>query len=180
MMLADHAQVADGKLFISGGGWTACGPGPSPCAVAVLFHVPWQETGDRVSFTLRLIDEDGHGVFQPGAQDDLPVQVNGHFEARRPPGMLPGAEINVPMTFNIVLHLAPGRGGLQLGPGRRRACRRILAAVVRDAAGADRAAVTGDSHPSRILTREAWHSMSSWPCCYLMKSPKPGRGEWSC
>ena len=110
MMLADHAQVADGKLFISGGGWTACGPGPSPCAVAVLFHVPWQETDERVSFTLRLIDEDGHGVFQPGAQDDLPVQVNGHFEARRPPGMLPGAEINVPMTFNIVLHLAPGRG----------------------------------------------------------------------
>ena len=110
MMLADHAQVADGKLFISGGGWTACGPGPSPCAVAVLFHVPWQETGERVSFTLRLIDEGGHGVFQPGAQDDLPVQVHGHFEARRPPGMLPGAEINVPMTFNIVLHLAPGRG----------------------------------------------------------------------
>ena len=25
MMLADHAQVADGKLFISGGGWSACG-----------------------------------------------------------------------------------------------------------------------------------------------------------
>ena len=28
MMLADHAQVADGKLFISGGGWSACEPGP--------------------------------------------------------------------------------------------------------------------------------------------------------
>jgi hypothetical protein len=110
MMLADHAQVADGKLFISGGGWSSCGPGPSPCAVAVLFHVPWQETGKRVSFTLRLIDEDGHGVYQLGAQDDLPVQVKGNFEARRPPGMLPGAEINVPMSFNIVLQLDPGRG----------------------------------------------------------------------
>ena len=39
MMLADHAQVADGKLFISGGGWSYSGPGHTPCAVAVIFHV---------------------------------------------------------------------------------------------------------------------------------------------
>ena len=25
MMLADYAQIADGKLFISGGGWSTCG-----------------------------------------------------------------------------------------------------------------------------------------------------------
>lgn len=53
MMLADHAQVADGKLFISGAGWSACGPGPTPCAVAVIFHVPWQETDEKVSFSIR-------------------------------------------------------------------------------------------------------------------------------
>lgn len=109
MMLADHAQVADGKLFISGGGWSACGPGPTPCAVAVIFHVPWQETNEKVSFSLRLVDEDGRGVMQPGAQDGLPVQVNGSFEARRPPDITPGTEINVPMSFNIILHLSPNR-----------------------------------------------------------------------
>jgi hypothetical protein len=109
MMLADHAQVADGKLFISGGGWSACGPGPTPCAVAVIFHVPWQETNEKISFSLRLVDEDGRGVMQPGAQDGLPVQVNGSFEARRPPDITPGTEINVPMSFNIILHLAPNR-----------------------------------------------------------------------
>ena len=108
MMLADHAQVADGKLFISGGGWSTCGSGPTPCSVAVIFHVPWQETNEKVSFSLQLVDEDGRGVMQPGAQDGLPVQVNGHFEARRPPEITPGTEINVPMSFNIVLHLAPG------------------------------------------------------------------------
>ena len=59
MMLADYAQIADGKLFISGGGWSTCGPGPTPCAVVAIFHVPWQETNEKVSFTLRLIDEDG-------------------------------------------------------------------------------------------------------------------------
>ncbi len=26
MILADHAQVADGKLFISGGGWSSAPP----------------------------------------------------------------------------------------------------------------------------------------------------------
>ncbi len=129
-MLADHAQIADGKLFISGGGWSTCGPGPTPCAVVVIFHVPWQETGEKVSFALRLIDEDGRAVMQPGATDGLPVQVNGHFEARRQLGMTPGTEINVPMSFNIVLQLT-----LQLGARRRRARRRLLAAVVRDTAG---------------------------------------------
>jgi hypothetical protein len=108
MMLADHAQVADGKLFISGGGWSSCGPGQAPCAVAVIFHVPWQETDQTISFALRLVDEDGHPVVQPSAQDRLPVQVNGHFRAPRSPAMIPGTEVNVPMSFNAVLDLPPG------------------------------------------------------------------------
>jgi hypothetical protein len=108
MMLADHAQVSDGKLFISGGGWSTCGPGASPCAVAVLFHVPWQETDQKISFTLRLLDEDGRGVHQPGPEGKVPVSVNGHFEARRKPGMTPGTEVNVPMSFNVVLQLEAG------------------------------------------------------------------------
>ena len=49
-----------------------------------------------------LIDEDGRAVMQPESTDGLPVQVNGHFEARRQPGMTPGTDINVPMSFNIV------------------------------------------------------------------------------
>jgi hypothetical protein len=107
MMLADHAQIADNKLFIAGGGWTTCGPGPTPCAVVAIFHVPWEETGEKVSFTLRLLDEDGRGVHQPGSTDGLPVHVNGSFEARPQPGMKSGAEINVPLAFNIVLQLEP-------------------------------------------------------------------------
>jgi hypothetical protein len=106
MMLADHAQVADGKLFISGGGWSVCAR-QAPCAVAVLFHVPWQETGQRIAFALRLLDEDGRPVVQPGAKDKLPIQVNGHFTARRSPEMTPGTEVTVPLSFNTVLDLAP-------------------------------------------------------------------------
>jgi len=85
MMLADYAQIADGKLLHFR--WRLvrrCGPDRPPCAVVAIFHVPWQETDQKVSFALRLIDEDGRAVMQPGATDGLPVQVNGHFEAPPP------------------------------------------------------------------------------------------------
>jgi hypothetical protein len=109
MMLADHAQVADGKLFVSGGGWSVCGPGLVACAVALLFHVPWQRTNERISFTLRLLDEDGMPVSQPGPDGSQEVQAGGQFEAGRPAGLAPGTDINVPITFNTILQLAPGR-----------------------------------------------------------------------
>jgi hypothetical protein len=35
MLLADSAQVADGKLYILGGGWSVTGPDPTPSAVAI-------------------------------------------------------------------------------------------------------------------------------------------------
>lgn len=108
MMLADHAQVADGKLFISGGGWTICGPGPVPTSIAVIFHVPWAQTNERISFGLRLMDEDGQQVMQPGPQGPQPIQAGGQFEAGRPAGVTPGTEITVPMTFNVFLQLPPG------------------------------------------------------------------------
>src|SRR5260370_40770146 len=44
---------------------------------------------------------------QPGATAGRRFRVNGHFEARRQLGMTPGTEINVPMSFNIVLQLTP-------------------------------------------------------------------------
>jgi Family of unknown function (DUF6941) len=109
MMLADHAQVADGKLFVSGGGWSVCGPGPVACAVALLFHVPWQRTNERIGFALRLLDEDGMPVSQPGPAGGQEVQAAGQFEAGRPAGLAPGTEINVPIVFNTVLQLAPGQ-----------------------------------------------------------------------
>jgi hypothetical protein len=108
MMLADHAQVADGKLFISGGGWTICGPGATPASVAVIFHVPWQDTNKKIEFSLRLTDEDGYQVSQPGPRGTQPIQAGGQFEAGRPPGVAPGTEISVPMSFNIILQLPAG------------------------------------------------------------------------
>jgi hypothetical protein len=109
MMLADHAQVSDGKLFIAGGGWSSAGPGPIPCGIALLFHVPWQQTNERTSFTLRLLDEDGRPFPGPEAPGEPGIQASGEIEAGRPAGLAPGTEINVPVAFNTVLSLPPGR-----------------------------------------------------------------------
>lgn len=108
MMLADHAQVSDGKLFIAGGGWMVSGPGPIPCGVALLFHVPWQQTNQKIKFTMRLVDEDGGPVTQAGPLGAQPVQVGGEFEVGRPAGVKAGTDINVPLAFNTVLQLPPG------------------------------------------------------------------------
>src|SRR5438128_2093163 len=109
MMLADHVQVSEGKLFISGGGWAIGGPGPIQCGVALLFHVPWDFTNRKIRFGVQLLDDDGRPVIQAGPLGDQPVQVGGEFEVGRPAGVKPGTDINVPLAFNTVLQLAPGR-----------------------------------------------------------------------
>ena len=108
-MLADHAQVSDSKLFIAGGGWSSAGPGPVPCGIALLFHVPWQQTNRRTEFRLRLLDEDGRPVPRTGTPGEPPIEAGGQIEAGRPAGVAPGTEINVPVAFNTVLQLPPGQ-----------------------------------------------------------------------
>ena len=43
MLLCDAAQVADGKLFVLGGGWSLTGPDPVPSAIALKIDVDWHE-----------------------------------------------------------------------------------------------------------------------------------------
>ena len=50
MLLCDHAQAAEGKLNIIGGGWSVCGPAPTPFGIAILFQIPWDQALDRHEF----------------------------------------------------------------------------------------------------------------------------------
>ena len=59
MLLADYAQVADGKLTVVGGGWSLTGPEPSPFGIAILVHVPWDQANRRHTLRLELVDADG-------------------------------------------------------------------------------------------------------------------------
>lgn len=105
MLLCDHAQVADGKLNIIGGGWTVTGPQPTPFAIAILFQVPWDQANARHAFRLDLLDADGAPVGDP------PISVEGHFEVGRPPGSRPGVPLEFPFAMNS--------GPIALEPGER-------------------------------------------------------------
>lgn len=109
LLLADHAQVAEGKLFISGGGWSLTGPAPTPGAIAIKIELPWDRTNVRHRVQIELVDADGHPVTVTTPMGTVePVQVGAEFEAGRPPGLKPGTSIDVPLAFNYgPLPLAP-------------------------------------------------------------------------
>lgn len=101
MLLADYAQVADGKLTIVGGGWSVTGPMPVPFAIAMLFEVPWDRANMKHRFRLDLVDSDGHVVFVPTEEGEEPLVIEGEFEAGRPPGLKPGTPLDVPIAINL-------------------------------------------------------------------------------
>ena len=102
VLLADYAQVADGKLNIIGGGWNTTGPQPMPFALAVLIEVPWDRANEQHHIRIELVDADGHAVVvpQPDGQDG-PLVIDGDFEIGRPPGSKRGAALNFPLAINL-------------------------------------------------------------------------------
>lgn len=110
MMLADAAQVADGKLYILGGGWSVTGPGPSGFAIALKIEVPWDQTNQRHHFALRLLDQDAQPALIAGATD--PLVIEGEFEVGRPAGIPAGSSMAVPLV------VAPA-GPVPFPPGMR-------------------------------------------------------------
>lgn|SRR5512139_2077583 len=100
LMLADSAQVAEGKLFLMGGGWTFTGPQPTPFAIAGLIEVPWQLTNQKHSFRFELIDLDGQPVSVDTPEGEQQLVIEGEFEVGRPPGFPLGASIPVPIALN--------------------------------------------------------------------------------
>lgn len=102
MLLADYAQVADGKLNLIGGGWNVIGPGAPTFAVAVIIEVPWHRTNEKHRILLELVDADSHPVLVANAAgDEEPLAVSGDFEIGRPPGLKPGTSINFPLAVTV-------------------------------------------------------------------------------
>lgn len=97
MLMADAAQVADGKLFVLGGGLQLLPARPQPVAIALLLKVPWDRANLPHEWKLELLDEDGMPVFA----NDRPVLVAGQFEAGRPAGWPPGTPLQVPLAINF-------------------------------------------------------------------------------
>ncbi len=109
VLLCDSAQVAEGKLYILGGGWSVCGPGPFQHALAIKVAVPWNEANRPHTLGAVLMDEDSRPVRvgDPAAE----VRFHGTFEVGRPPGLPPGTPLDFPLAVNLgPLELPPGAG----------------------------------------------------------------------
>jgi hypothetical protein len=110
MLLADAAQEVNGKLYVLGGGWSVTGPGLPPMALAVKLDVPWNASNTPHEFEIRLVDADGQPVRIEHEAEALEVRLGGTFEVGRPPGLLPGSDIDFAFTVNLgPLPLPAGR-----------------------------------------------------------------------
>jgi hypothetical protein len=113
LLLADYAQVSDGKLTIVGGGWSVTGPEPAPFGIAILIQVPWDLANVRHTMRLELLDSDGVPVTVEGVEDDEGGDIDDGdeaepivffddvvFEVGRPPGLKPGTPLDFPVAVN--------------------------------------------------------------------------------
>lgn len=111
MMLADFAQVSDGKLTVVGGGWSITGPDAVPFGIAILVRVPWDRANQQHLMRLELLDADGVAVALDSEDGETPIVIfdDVSFEVGRPAGLKPGTPLDFPIAVNV--------GALQLDPG---------------------------------------------------------------
>ena len=106
MLLADAAQVSEGKLHVLGAGWRFTGPEPVASAIGLIFEIPWDRANQPIAFDLQLVDADGQSTVLP---DSGELRIEGQIEVGRAPGHPPGESISAPMAAGIAaLPLAPG------------------------------------------------------------------------
>ena len=79
MLLADAAQVAEGKLYIIGGGWEVCGPEPTPMALAVKVEIPPSQIRRKHTWSLTLVDASGEPVLLTTEGEKSTVTIQGEF-----------------------------------------------------------------------------------------------------
>ena len=77
VVLADYAQVSDGKLTIVGGGWTELSTPTAPTAVAVLLYLPWSGDSRIYKVGLELLDADGYPFL---GYDGTPLRVDAELQ----------------------------------------------------------------------------------------------------
>ena len=104
LILADHADVVGGKLYINGGGWDRLTvntgfPLLQNCAIAAAFEVPWTETNQRHNVEIEITTGDGAQL----------AKVAGQLEVGRPAGIPPGQSQRAQLAGQLVLRLdGPG------------------------------------------------------------------------
>jgi hypothetical protein len=99
LILCDHAEAVNGKLYINGGGWNVLfAPGvPVSMSLAIVLDVGWNEANVRHALRVELRTADGELVETNGQGISIPVSV----EVGRPPGIKPGSTLVTPMALGF-------------------------------------------------------------------------------
>jgi hypothetical protein len=110
-LVAEHAVVAENRLFVNGGGiWSlrnqaGAWPAVTSLAVAGAFRVPYTATNQSHAFSVELVQEDGEPLDLPLSHPERPEEpiktIEGAFAVGRPAEVQPGDEQLVPFAFNF-------------------------------------------------------------------------------
>ena len=112
LTLANHAEVQNGLLYMSGAGWDRVTraykegekPRPQHFSIALSVLVPWLEHNQRHEVVIRVEDEDGHHRL---------MEAKANIEVGRPPGKVPGTDSRSPLVVTGLLQF-PKPGGYRV------------------------------------------------------------------
>ena len=97
LLLVDSAQVANGKLYILGGGWARLTTTQAPVSrtfeTAIRVVVPWTETNRPHSLELQLENEDGQALLEHPVKAEIRVV--------RPASLKDGTDQVVPLALRL-------------------------------------------------------------------------------
>lgn len=94
LLLCDHAEAVNGKLYINGGGWSILYAANHPASMflAIIITVDWDETNQPHEIVAELVTIDEEPVMAqvPPGTSAVPIKTVGRLEVGRPPGIKPG------------------------------------------------------------------------------------------
>ena len=106
-LIADHAEIVNGKLYLMGGGWDRFFapnlPAQIRVAIAVGVRVGWEETNKPIAVHIYVEDDDGKEL----------VRIDGQVNVGRPPNLPPGFEQLAQMAANVPVNIA-NHGGYRV------------------------------------------------------------------
>lgn len=106
MLLCDHAEVVQGKLYIMGGGWSRITPDtPSHIGIALHLQLSHDEAKNEHTFRLVLLNEEKEAVEIEGDT----VVIDGKFGTKLRPEASDADLHYVPFALNINILIPSGR-----------------------------------------------------------------------
>ena len=101
LLLADHSEALNGKVYAMGAGWNVLRfpqlPQQWAFGLALGVDVPWDNTNQRHALTMHIEDPDG---------ELLGDEFSMEFEAGRPPGSIQGSDQRIVLSLRTQAEFA--------------------------------------------------------------------------